>query len=497
MIFEYAPNGELFDYIVAHGRLSEKDARKFMRQIVSALEYCHSLLIIHRDLKPENLLLDEGYNIKISDFGLSNIMEPGKRFTTFCGSLHYACPEILRGEEYVGPGVDIWSMGVILYCLVVGRQPWDAENAQGLIKSILEDGLEVPSGLSEACVDLLLQLLRVSEYDRIPIAKIRTHPWIMEDYDEPPPSYLPLSEPIKEIDECILEDLYTLNFIVSNDTESLDAIKEELLSNERTQLVVVYNLLLIQKNQKLEKSEQLQSSPPSKTMNKIELEQSNPSKENPASGNSITSRKKKKSIIITTARGESSPEAPKKKSVSKKPVFQTPGVPPSSNPVSTRRNRSASMSPDNNNRPIIDLENIIQNKIATPKHKKRSQTPQKSRRPVLSEAVFKPPEESNSPELKHVEQEVNMTLLSENKSLSQIVDEVVRVLTSQGINYRKRKNKYLWKCSVQTNNEIVTLQLEIIKANSTNYGIILRRIQGSFQGYQVLYNEIKKDLNLL
>jgi len=255
MIFEYASQGELFDYIVSHGRLAEKDARKFMRQIVSALEYCHALLIIHRDLKPENLLLDDGYNIKISDFGLSNIMEPGKRFNTFCGSLHYACPEILRGEEYVGPGVDIWSIGVILYCLVVGRQPWDAENAEGLIHAILEDGLEVPSGLSDDCVDLLLQMLRVSEYDRIPIAKIRTHPWILEGYGEPPPSYLPPSEPITEIDETILDNLVALNFLASNESEYLATVREELLSNKRTQIVVVYNLLLQQKREKLEKLE--------------------------------------------------------------------------------------------------------------------------------------------------------------------------------------------------------------------------------------------------
>jgi len=250
MIFEYAPQGELFDYIVSHGRLSERDARKFMRQIVSALEYCHALLIIHRDLKPENLLLDEGYNIKISDFGLSNIMEPGKRFNTFCGSLHYACPEILRGEEYVGPGVDIWSIGIILYCLVVGRQPWDADNAEGLIHAILEEGLEVPSGLSDDCVDLLLQMLRVSEYDRIPISKIRTHPWILEGYGEPPPSYLPPSEPITEIDEGILDDLYMLSFLESNESEYLDTIRGELCSNKPTQLVVVYNLLLQQKRER-------------------------------------------------------------------------------------------------------------------------------------------------------------------------------------------------------------------------------------------------------
>jgi serine/threonine protein kinase len=87
-------------------------------------------------------------------------MEPGKKFHTFCGSLHYgtslyftshmaACPEILTGQAYLGPGVDIWSMGIILYCLVVGRQPWDGNNADELMRAILQDGLEIPEGISD------------------------------------------------------------------------------------------------------------------------------------------------------------------------------------------------------------------------------------------------------------------------------------------------------------------------------------------------------------
>jgi serine/threonine protein kinase len=511
MIFEYASQGELFDYIVAHGRLSEKDARKFIRQIVSALEYCHSLLIIHRDLKPENLLLDDGFNIKISDFGLSNIMEPGKRFTTFCGSLHYACPEILRGEEYVGPGVDIWSIGVILYCLVVGRQPWDAENAEGLMHAILEDGLEVPSGLSEDCVDLLLQMLRVTESDRIPIVKIRTHPWIMEGYGEPPPSYLPPSDPIKEIDESILEDLFALNFISSNNPETFVTVREELLANKRTQLVVVYNLLLQQKHQKnkhlIEKSEGKKQQSP-KVIKNLDL---NEKPENPVapkkvieqpltdSLSSSSRKKRKKSVIITSSRGTALLEKPKKKAVSKRGKVPSPSASPKVE-KSTRRQRAVSMSPNNIIRPVIDLELLKQNKTPHKPHKKRNQTPQKARRPILTESVFKPPPiESPTGTNSVVTSDGFPPLLSEDissKPLEQIVDEVIRVLQSQGLNIRKRKNKYLWKCTAPVNNETVTLQLEIIQVNTKEFGIIIRRIQGSFQNYQQLYNQIKKNLKL-
>lgn len=110
---EYVSGGELFDYIVANGTVTEKQARHFLRQIISAVEYCHANLIVHRDLKPENLLLgkqkprialystllDGNGNIKISDFGLSNMIEPGKLLDSFCGSPLYAAPEILLAER--------------------------------------------------------------------------------------------------------------------------------------------------------------------------------------------------------------------------------------------------------------------------------------------------------------------------------------------------------------------------------------------------------------
>jgi len=251
------------------------------------------------------------------------VYQIGKRFNTFCGSLHYACPEILRGEEYVGPGVDIWSIGIILYCLVVGRQPWDADNAEGLIHAILEEGLEVPSGLSDDCVDLLLQMLRVSEYDRIPISKIRTHPWILEGYGEPPPSYLPPSEPITEIDEGILDDLYMLSFLESNESEYLDSIRGELCSNKPTQLVVVYNLLLQQKREKqkqqeIEKQKLLQEQKEAKKQLETEAQEkpvrSSPPPLSLSVGNSPAPKKQKgKKPIVITARGEATPEKAQKK----------------------------------------------------------------------------------------------------------------------------------------------------------------------------------------
>ncbi|RKP17082.1 Pkinase-domain-containing protein, partial [Rozella allomycis CSF55] len=114
MVIEYA-GGELFEYIVARGRLSEPEALRFFQQIICAVEYCHRRKIVHRDLKPENLLLDDFNNVKIADFGLSNIMTDGDFLKTSCGSPNYAAPEVISGKLYAGPEVDVWSCGVILY----------------------------------------------------------------------------------------------------------------------------------------------------------------------------------------------------------------------------------------------------------------------------------------------------------------------------------------------------------------------------------------------
>ena len=101
LVMEYASGGEVFDYLVLHGRMKEKEARAKFRQIVSAVQYCHQKKIIHRDLKAENLLLDSEMNIKIADFGFSNEFLPGNKLDTFCGSPPYAAPELFQGAIFL------------------------------------------------------------------------------------------------------------------------------------------------------------------------------------------------------------------------------------------------------------------------------------------------------------------------------------------------------------------------------------------------------------
>ncbi|KAK8717123.1 hypothetical protein V6N13_044404 [Hibiscus sabdariffa] len=139
VVMEYVKSGELFDYIVEKGRLQEDEARNFFQHIVSGVEYCHRNMVVHRDLKPENLLLDSKCNVKIADFGLSNIMRDGHFLKTSCGSPNYAAPEVIFGKLYAGPEVDVWSCGVILYALLCGTLPFDDENIPNLFKKIKID----------------------------------------------------------------------------------------------------------------------------------------------------------------------------------------------------------------------------------------------------------------------------------------------------------------------------------------------------------------------
>src|SRR5271163_3787885 len=191
MVLEYAPM-ELFDYIVRHGRLGESRSRKFFQQIICAVEYCHRHKIVHRDLKPENLLLDQNMNVKIADFGLSNIMTDGNFLKTSCGSPNYAAPEVISGKLYAGPEVDVWSCGVILYVFLAGRLPFDDEFIPSLFKKIAAGNFHIPSHLPSGAVNIIKRCLQVHPVHRITIPEIRQDEWFLKDL----PAYL--TDPVDE-----------------------------------------------------------------------------------------------------------------------------------------------------------------------------------------------------------------------------------------------------------------------------------------------------------
>ncbi len=133
--------------------------------------------MIHRDLKPENLLLDDMHNVKIADFGLSNAMEDGTFLRTSCGSPNYAAPEVISGQLYAGPEVDVWSCGVILYALLCGSLPFDDESIASLFRKIKAGVFSMPTHLSEGARDVIARMLVVDPLKRLTIAQIRRHPW--------------------------------------------------------------------------------------------------------------------------------------------------------------------------------------------------------------------------------------------------------------------------------------------------------------------------------
>ncbi|KPJ17560.1 Serine/threonine-protein kinase MARK2 [Papilio machaon] len=184
LVMEYASGGEVFDYLVLHGRMKEKEARAKFRQIVSAVQYCHQKRIIHRDLKAENLLLDGEMNIKIADFGFSNEFTPGSKLDTFCGSPPYAAPELFQGKKYDGPEVDVWSLGVILYTLVSGSLPFDGSTLRELRERVLRGKYRIPFYMSTDCENLLKKFLVLNPAKRASLENIMRDKWMNTGYED-------------------------------------------------------------------------------------------------------------------------------------------------------------------------------------------------------------------------------------------------------------------------------------------------------------------------
>ncbi|POS83383.1 hypothetical protein EPUL_004805 [Erysiphe pulchra] len=188
LCLEYVDNGELFEQIAQNGCLKEEEAMRYFRQILSAVEYCHSFNICHRDLKPENILLTSSGQIKIADFGMAALHQtPGHQLSTSCGSPHYAAPELIRGSKYNGNMIDIWSMGVILFAALAGRLPFVAEGVSKewltpLLVKIAKGQYDMPPNFSPEVKSLIRGMLQINPKDRITISQIWKHP-LLQKYD--------------------------------------------------------------------------------------------------------------------------------------------------------------------------------------------------------------------------------------------------------------------------------------------------------------------------
>ncbi|XP_029702207.1 serine/threonine-protein kinase BRSK2-like isoform X2 [Takifugu rubripes] len=249
LVLEHVSGGELFDYLVKKGRLTPKEARKFFRQIISALDFCHSHSICHRDLKPENLLLDEKNNIRIADFGMASLQVGDSLLETSCGSPHYACPEVIRGEKYDGRKADAWSCGVILFALLVGALPFDDDNLRNLLEKVKLGVFHMPHFIPPDCQNLLRGMIEVDPTKRLTLEQIQKHTWYLAGKNEPEPEQpVPRKVAVRtlasaeEIDPDVLESMNSLGCF-----RDKDKLTSDLLAADDNQEKMIYFLLLDRK----------------------------------------------------------------------------------------------------------------------------------------------------------------------------------------------------------------------------------------------------------
>ncbi|XP_048014725.1 serine/threonine-protein kinase BRSK2 isoform X1 [Megalobrama amblycephala] len=249
LVLEHVSGGELFDYLVKKGRLTPKEARKFFRQIISALDFCHSHSICHRDLKPENLLLDEKNNIRIADFGMASLQVGDSLLETSCGSPHYACPEVIRGEKYDGRKADVWSCGVILFALLVGALPFDDDNLRNLLEKVKLGVFHMPHFIPPDCQNLLRGMIEVEAGKRLTLELIQKHTWYIGGKNEPEPEQpVPRKVAIRsvpsadDIDPDVLESMHSLGCF-----RDKNKLMKDLLSEDENQEKMIYFLLLDRK----------------------------------------------------------------------------------------------------------------------------------------------------------------------------------------------------------------------------------------------------------
>ncbi|KAJ4928427.1 hypothetical protein JOQ06_016219 [Pogonophryne albipinna] len=267
LILELGDGGDMYDCIMKHeGGLTEEVAKCYFAQIVHAISYCHRLHVVHRDLKPENVVFFEKLGVvKLTDFGFSNRFQPGKTLNTSCGSLAYSAPEILLGDEYDAPAVDIWSLGVILFMLVCGQPPFQETNDSETLTMIMDCKYTVPPHISHACKDLIARMLQREPTQRATLEEIGAHEWL-QGVDPSPATKLstPLvsHRSLSEEEHGSIIQRMVLGAIADRDT-----ITEALESNQYNHITATYFLLaekMLRDKQEKEQHNQTRSPSPSK-----------------------------------------------------------------------------------------------------------------------------------------------------------------------------------------------------------------------------------------
>ena len=170
--------GDLLSFMRKRSKISEPTAKVIFKQIIKALQYIHKKKIVHRDIKLDNILIDLTNTIKICDFGVSRILQPGDIMYEHCGTPAYIAPEIFRDEGYEGYSCDVWSAGVTLYYMLAGIQPFKGGKIEEMKKTILKGIYDPVEDISPEASDLIEKMLRLDPNKRITVEEILKHPWL-------------------------------------------------------------------------------------------------------------------------------------------------------------------------------------------------------------------------------------------------------------------------------------------------------------------------------
>ncbi|KGL84121.1 Hormonally up-regulated neu tumor-associated kinase, partial [Tinamus guttatus] len=250
LVMELCPGGNLMHKIYEKKRLEEHEARKYIRQLILAVEHLHRAGVVHRDLKIENLLLDEDNNIKLIDFGLSNcagILGYSDPFSTQCGSPAYAAPELLARKKY-GPKIDVWSIGVNMYAMLTGTLPFTVEpfSLRALYQKMVDKEMNpFPTQLSTAAVNFLRSLLEPDPAKRPNIQQALANRWLNENYPgrAPPNVTYPNRIHLEDLSQSVL--LHMTEKLGYKNSDVINTV----LSNRASHTLAIYFLL----NKKLER----------------------------------------------------------------------------------------------------------------------------------------------------------------------------------------------------------------------------------------------------
>ena len=239
---------ELYNYLLRHGAIPVEKVQSIFTQLVGAVAYVHNLSCVHRDLKLENILLDKNENVKLCDFGFTREYEGKSSYLqTFCGTVCYSAPEMLKGEKYAGEKVDVWSLGIILYALLSGELPFDDDDDMVTKHKILSSEPSFPDTFPPDAKTLINQLLSKRPLFRPGIADILTNPFLSEHAPQQQ-AILKLSQPLPFTTYLEKETLARMR----SAGVDMDKVIENVLA-QRCDALAGWWALLIEKEERKEK----------------------------------------------------------------------------------------------------------------------------------------------------------------------------------------------------------------------------------------------------